>query len=196
MLSWYDYAIAPDLAFYNWQRENAANAEARDNQFLIIGPTTHCGQGFETENTIVGERELGDARFDYFTVFDGWLAHWLKGERNTAPERPKVALFTIGKGWQDYETFPPRGAQPTAWHFTSDTGANSRTGDGRLDPRPPRDGGADSYVYDPMRPVPSVGGGGCCYGDDLDGGSYDQSGVQMRHDVLVYTSEPLHLRIL
>ena len=41
-----------------------------------------------------------------------------------------------------------------------------------------------------MRPVPSVGGGGCCYGDELDGGSYDQSGVQMRHDVLVYTSEP------
>ncbi len=190
VLSWYDYATAPDIAFYNWQRKNAASASARDNQFLIIGPTTHCGQGFESEHTVVGERDLGDARFDYFTIFDSWLAHWLKGERNAVLERPKVALFTIGKGWQGYETFPPPGAEPTAWHFTSEAGANSLAGDGRLDRRVPRDAGADSFVYDPMRPVPSVGGGGCCYGDDLDGGSYDQSGVQLRNDVLVYTSEP------
>ena len=190
VLSWYDYAVAPDIAFYNWQRENAATASARQNQFLIIGPTTHCRQGYESENTIVGERDLGDARFDYFAVFDAWLAHWLKGERNAVLERPKVILFTIGKGWQQFETFPPRHARPTAWYFASDTGANSLAGDGRLERQPARRAGTDTYVYDPMRPVPSMGGGGCCYGDELDGGSYEQSGVQIRHDVLVYTSEP------
>ena len=42
-----------------------------------------------------------------------------------------------------------------------------------------------------MNPVPSVGGNVCCTGNSIQGGSYDQSQVELREDVLVYTSEPL-----
>ena len=39
--------------------------------------------------------------------------------------------------------------------------------------------------------MPSLGGGVCCIGNLVDGGSFDQRPVEARADVLVYTSEPL-----
>ena len=49
----------------------------------------------------------------------------------------------------------------------------------------------DTFTYDPMNPVPSVGGNVCCTGNAIKGGSYDQSEQELRNDILVYTTEPL-----
>jgi putative CocE/NonD family hydrolase len=46
-------------------------------------------------------------------------------------------------------------------------------------------------VYDPASPVPSLGGHTCCTGTDTEAGGYDQSTIEMRNDVLVYTSAVL-----
>jgi putative CocE/NonD family hydrolase len=46
-------------------------------------------------------------------------------------------------------------------------------------------------VYDPRNPVPTVGGNMCCINDLLASGAFDQSTVELRDDVLVYTSAPL-----
>ena len=48
-------------------------------------------------------------------------------------------------------------------------------------------------MYDPRRPVPSLGGGLCCLtlGFYFRSGAQDQSTIELRDDVLVYTSEPL-----
>lgn len=48
----------------------------------------------------------------------------------------------------------------------------------------------DRFVYDPKNPVPTMGGALCC-GDFLARGALDQSKIELRQDVLVYTSEPL-----
>jgi len=42
-----------------------------------------------------------------------------------------------------------------------------------------------------MDPVPTNGGGLCCYSGALQGGAFDQAGVEHRADVLVYSTEPL-----
>ncbi len=49
----------------------------------------------------------------------------------------------------------------------------------------------DEFVYDPATPVPSLGGHTCCTGTDTEAGGYDQSDIEMRNDVLVYTSDVL-----
>jgi len=49
----------------------------------------------------------------------------------------------------------------------------------------------DSFYYDPMDPVTSYGGGVCCTGNAVEGGSFDQSKMEEREDILVYTSEAL-----
>jgi putative CocE/NonD family hydrolase len=49
----------------------------------------------------------------------------------------------------------------------------------------------DGFTYDPLKPVPSYGGNVCCTGNAVQGGSWDQSKMEERNDILVYTSAAL-----
>ena len=53
---------------------------------------------------------------------------------------------------------------------------------------------ADSYIYDPANPVPTVGGPLCCDAVHLAPGPRDQKEVEARPDVLVYSTPPLEQR--
>jgi putative CocE/NonD family hydrolase len=75
-------------------------------------------------------------------------------------------------------------------YLDSDGNANTRKGDGRLVADVPSKEGKDLYVYDPLKPTPTVGGAVCCF-DAAVGGAFDQSDVELRADVLVYDSERL-----
>jgi len=59
-MSWYDVSTGPNLALFNHVMENGTTAEARANQYAIIAPTLHCGYKRATENTMVGERSVGE----------------------------------------------------------------------------------------------------------------------------------------
>ena len=50
---------------------------------------------------------------------------------------------------------------------------------------------ADEYDYDPLSPCPTNGGCNCCNPEVVPWGVYDQRSIEMRTDVLVYTSAPL-----
>jgi putative CocE/NonD family hydrolase len=93
--------------------------------------------------------------------------------------------------WESSATWPPAAANMQTWYLDSDGGANSLFGDGRLRTGKPAGAAYDRYTYDPMNPVPALGGGVCCNSDAAPGGSYDQRGIEARADVLVFTSEPL-----
>lgn len=69
--------------------------------------------------------------------------------------------------------------------------ANSLNGDGALLASAPGQDAPDSFVYDPMNPVPSYGGNVCCTGNAVTGGAFDQRKMEARADILVYSSEPL-----
>ena len=49
----------------------------------------------------------------------------------------------------------------------------------------------DSFTYDPRNPVPTMGGAVCCEPKIFPPGPLDQSSVEKRPDVLVFTSPPL-----
>ena len=49
----------------------------------------------------------------------------------------------------------------------------------------------DIYTYDPRFPAPSLGGHSCCGAQTGPQGPYDQTPVEQRSDVLVYTSDSL-----
>lgn len=192
VFSWYDVAIAPNIAFYNYQRNNALTQRARDNQYMVIASTTHCGMGTETEETVIGERAMGDARFDYMKLFVDWFDHWLKGVQNGVTEQPKVQLYTMGRNaWSYHDQWPAKGTRFVRYYLESNGDANGRFGDGQLLDEPPQEGRTDELVYDPGRPVPSLGGSVCCFSEDFVGGSFDQSAIELRQDVLVYTSPEL-----
>ncbi len=193
MNSWYDVSIGPNLELFNHVTTNAADPEVRDNQYVVIAPTPHCR--FETDNkeTIVGERNMGDVRFDYEGLTTRWFDHWLKGEKNGVLEQtPRVQYYSMGANrWRSSSTWPPERSEALTFYLASDGAANSLFGDGRLVSEPPTTDRPDRFTYDPMVPVPSLGGGVCCTGNAVEPGSFDQRGNEARHDVLVYTSEPL-----
>ncbi|HSI75976.1 MAG TPA: CocE/NonD family hydrolase [Lunatimonas sp.] len=192
-VSWYDVSSSPNLALFNHVRENATDPEVRNNQYLLIAPTLHCAFTRATENTIVGERSMGDARLDYDELTYGWFDFWLKGETNGVKEKlPRVKYFTMGSNkWQTSDTWPPANVQMTPFYLDSKGNANSRLGDGQLVSKRPGRDNPDTFTYDPMDPVTSYGGNVCCTGNAVQGGAFDQQEMELREDILVYTSETL-----
>lgn len=194
--SWYDVSIGPNTALYTYESQNAANETARNNMHMVIAPTLHCQEGrVESEHTVVGDRDVGDARFDYVKLIQRWFDRWLKGIDNGITKEPKVRAYMMGVNeWRTYDAWPPKGIDLVPYYLDSDGSANTLLGNGRLTPVKTGKHATDAFTYDPLHPVQSVGGGVCCF-SALKGGSFDQSGVEMRADVLVYTSAPLKERL-
>lgn len=191
-MSWYDVSVGPNLAAYNHVRKTA-RPDIANQQYAVIAPTLHCAYTRATENTVVGERSMGDARLNYSELTWGWFDHFLKGEANGILEKmPKVRYFTMGLNkWQSSDTWPPVGAQPMTYFLASNGNANTGAGDGTLVAAAPATDSPDKFDYDPMNPVPSFGGNVCCTGNAVQGGSFDQRKMEERSDILVYTTEPL-----
>ncbi|WP_411767587.1 CocE/NonD family hydrolase [Winogradskyella sp. A3E31] len=191
--SWYDVSISPNLALFNHVRTNATSEEARDNQYLVIAPTLHCGYTRATENTVVGERHIGDARLNYDEQIYAWFDLWLKGESNDFKETtPRVQYYTMGTNeWQSSESWPPESTEMVTYYLNSGGDANSLFGHGTLTTNKPTDDNPDSFTYDPMNPVKSYGGNVCCTGNAVQGGAFDQRIMETRNDILVYTTDVL-----
>jgi putative CocE/NonD family hydrolase len=192
--AWYDVSIGPNLELFNHARSAGTDAEASANQYAVIAPGTHCGYGNLGPNTVVGDRDMGDASFDVDGAVFSWFDRWLKNDRKAFPDAtPHVRYYTMGANrWQSDQHWPPKAARPMRFYLRSDGHANSLNGDGRLQVAvPPANEPADLYRYDPLNPVQTMGGGDCCNGGLIAPGAVDQRPVEARNDVLVYSSEPL-----
>jgi len=192
-VSWYDVSSAPNIALFNQVRNAAKSKNVADNQYLVIAPVLHCSFKRATENTIVGERSVGDARLNYDELTYGWFDMLLKGEQNDfKAKQPRVRYYTMGSNkWQQAESFPLPNTEIKDFFLASAGKANTRNGDGALSLTPPSKDNPDAFTYDPMNPVGSYGGNVCCIGNAVQGGSFDQSQMELRNDILVYTSEAL-----
>jgi putative CocE/NonD family hydrolase len=201
-MTWYDVSTGPNLAAYNFVRRTA-KGEAANEQYAVIAPTLHCGYTRAKEHTVVGERDMGDARLDYNALTYGWFDRFLKGENNGILEKtPKVQYYTMGiNKWQSANAWPPEDAKPVTLTLSSGGHANTLHGDGVLSlvsaapaaSKAKTPDVADLFTYDPLHPVPSYGGNVCCTGNAIPGmgGALDQRKMEERPDILVYTSEPL-----
>jgi uncharacterized protein len=191
-MSWYDVSTGPNLALYNHVRKTAS-PDIADKQYAVIAPTLHCSYTRATEDTVVGERHMGDARLNYSELTYGWFDYFLKGhtEGNDIRRWPKVRYYTMGLNkWQSSDQWPPKGSETVKFYLSSGGKANTLNGDGRLVAAPPASDAPDGFTYDPMDPVPSYGGNVCCTGNAVQSGSFDQTKMEQREDILVYTSEP------
>ena len=191
--SWYDVSIGPNMALFNHARKAGSDREASAHQFVVVAPVAHCQFARLGPDTVVGERSMGETSFDVTGEVYRWFDRWLKGEREAfRADTPPVRYFTMGENkWKADTQWPPREARNVRMYLRSVGGANSLNGDGWLDRTAPGNEPPDRYVYDPMNPVQTIGGGDCCNGGIVIPGAYDQRVIEARGDVLVYTSEPL-----
>ncbi len=178
--SWYD-----TLEAFGTVRMYEQLAARSPNQYLLMGGSAHCRQGTETEQTMVGERPIGDARFDWAGTIVKWFDHWLKDDGQGDLGMPNVQYYTVESDrWTSAPAWPVQ-STPRRMYLSSGGNANSLSGDGRLVDRVPGREPADTLLDDPLNPVPTLGGG-CC----TEVVSRDQTPIEQRPDVLVYTSAP------
>ena len=192
---WHDIFLGGTLRNYVGLRERGGSAAARESR-LIVGPWLHSTL-FPNVN---GEVDFGvlsqGVGIDLEGIMLRWFDHWLKGVDTGMLAEPPVKLFVLGENrWRDESEWPPARARATRYYLHSGGRANTLTGDGRLGVDTPGREPPDHYLYDPRNPVPTRGGGLCCWPGAVPGGAYDQRPVEARPDVLVYTTPTLERAI-
>ncbi len=184
---WYDVFLQGALRNYEGLRARGATPEARAGQRLLVGPWHHMpwssvggGHDFGEEGgNIVNEQQLR------------WFDYTLRDQHGIESE-PPVRIFVMGENrWRSEDEWPLRRAIETSYYLHSTGGANSMHGDGELTLAAPGDEEPDVFVYHADNPVPSLGGHSCCYEEITPMGAYDQRKVEVRSDVLCYTTPPL-----
>lgn len=192
---WYDVSTSPNIELVNHVRQNGADANTRDNQYMVVAPLLHCRYYRDEGEIKVGEREVGDVTYDYFGLMNSFFDKHLKGDSKAwdAKHQAKNTYYTIGDNkWDSSDQWPPKAAQKITYYMDANKGANSLYGDGTLSTKKPSASLAmDSFTYDPKNPVMSLGGGICCAGGAVNGGIFDQRPSEARNDILVYSTEPL-----
>ena len=187
---WYDVFSVGTMRNFTGVRASGASAAARQGAKLVMTCCGHTGgQGLINwgPKAQAYEGDLNSRWFDFY----------LKGAQNGIDREPAARLFvmvppdrgTEGSGFYfAADTYPLPNTEMRTFYLASGGHANTRLGDGILESGP--SGSPDRFVYDPKDPVPTMGGNLCC-GDFLMRGALDQSKVELRTDVLVYTSAPL-----
>lgn len=175
---WFDNYAESDLEAWAALRRMGRSAH------VIVGPWAHN----------FGDRlPIGfgpDAAVSIRALQLDWFDHWLKG-LDTIADLPPARIFTMGENrWQVLNSWPPEQTVPLVLYLDGQR-PNSMYGDGALAVRRPRKETHGVYIYDPRKPVPTLGGPVCCNSRAMPPGPADQRSVEQRPDVLVYTTAPL-----
>ena len=202
---WYDAFLNGALRNFTGMQKDGGTELARTDQRIVIGPWEHLGWGRPSSLVSPRLKAIGPvANSPVNELMLAWFDHFLKGEDNGVHTGPEVDYFEMGENkWHTSSTWPLAGTEWKNWYLASAGHAASVMGDGALSESAPGtevQGGAiphalyassDEFVYNPDDPVPSIGGHSCCAWTSTSQGQFDQSAIEQRSDILVYTSSVL-----
>ncbi|KCZ94441.1 CocE/NonD family hydrolase [Hyphomonas johnsonii] len=185
----YDISSAAGTARF---METLATSPAGTQALMLINGQ-HCSYRQQVADGTVGDRPIGDMRFDYTARELAFLDHWLKGKADAPLPAQAVTVYMAGiNRWVSFDAVPQAGTDTTKTFYLSSGGsANTLDGDGTLVTTAPDAAAVDTFTYDPADPVIAHGGQISGLGTDQEDGAYDQRGIEARDDVLVYTSDVL-----
>ncbi len=184
---WYDIFLWSAFQNYQGMRQRGGTELARRNQRVIIGPWSHTNFSGSFPEREFGPAASSDA-IDLTGIQLRWFDRWLKNEDNGVEQEPPVMLFVMGVDqWRTEADWPLPDTQYRPYYLHSAGQANTLQGDGTLSAEPPADEPPYVYLYNPLRPVPTVGGQVILPGGNAMG-PRDQRAVETRDDVLVYST--------
>jgi uncharacterized protein len=179
---WFDTYLRGTLRLYQEM------ATRNSPQHLWVGPWAHLPWGRK-----VGAIDYGVAAnnpIDRLQI--RWFDHFLKG-KGTLDQSP-ICLFEMGSNqWRKFDQFP-RG-NPKYYCLESTGLAAMDERDGKLvETQSSESSGTlqpDTWVHDPWRPVPAVGGHAVFPAGGVDRTTEHRAATDCRTDVLTYTTAPL-----
>ncbi|MEM6415658.1 MAG: CocE/NonD family hydrolase [Pseudomonadota bacterium] len=173
--------------------EAADRKDPKGEQRAIIGPWNHCMWNQPDPGRGLGPLTFDGPTADHYKDYEArFLRKHLKG-KGSLRDMPQVRIYEtgVGGGWRDLKRFPSARSQAVYYLGEDET----------LNKVASADEGADSYISDPMKPVPNARRPIDFFtGDDLVPGDgkarslfllEDQRFVQGRPDVMIWISEPL-----
>ena len=182
---WYDIFSKVTLDLVTQVRASSRDRKLRRNVFAVVGPWTHgvgASKAGELDFGATAGLDIGEMQFQ-------WFEYWLKGHETGVQDWPACYLFVMGENrWRPENEWPLKRTRFTSYFLHSGGRANSLKGTGSLATAEPGDEPPDQFTYDGSNPVPSVGGNNLM---GATAGPYDQTRVEEREDVLVYSTPPL-----
>lgn len=176
---WFDYRLDATVSSFLGVRAQGRTERCRDGQRLVIGPWCHVPPPS-------WELDFGPlAAIDENAQRLRWFDYWLKGMENGVSDEPPVQVFLMGANrWLQLEDWPPQQVRYQPIYLRAGPGRSEASlNNGELTFEPPAPGeAADSYLYDPQDPVPSLR-------TFEDAGPKDHRPVEGR--MLTYTSDVL-----
>jgi len=188
--AWYDIFLGGTLRNYARLKKEAGTEEAKRGQKLMVYVGGHAGG---SDSRKVGAVDFGEKLpFDFNEVMLSWYDALLKGQTSAPTEKP-VKIFVMGRNeWREEDDWPLSRARNTKYYLHSAGAANTASGDGTLSVAAPGAEKSDQFAYDPSDATPTWGGPLCCGPFPPAGlGPQDQSKVESRSDVLVFTTPAL-----
>ena len=184
---WFDIFLTGTFKHYMGIKQRGRTEKARQSQKLIVGPWVHGPGAINTQSA--GEFDFGsDAAEDFNELRLPWFDYWLKGVDTGIMDTPPVRIFVMGRNeWRDESDWPLPDTQYTNYYLHGGQSDSIKSlNDGTLSTQPPEGSeNPDSFVYDPLQPVPTRGGNTL----NIPGGVYDQHEVEEL--CLTFTSESL-----
>ena len=222
-VEYYDeHADIPTLYLGGWYDSYARNtcesftrlnSIKKSPQYLLMGPWTHGAY----EVTYSGDLEFGqEAHINYNDLKLAWFDHTLKRLRSEVDNWSAVRIFTMGAGegtvdenrrlkhggrWRNEAGWPLDSITPTSFHLRD--GGGLTTEEPGFQDRP-----ETSFIFDPLSPVPTIGGGISAGNPIMEPGGYDQRGdpsrffgsknrlrLSVRDDVVTFQTPPLEKNV-
>jgi predicted acyl esterase len=180
---WYDCFCQGTVdGFMGYQYQGGSGAQGKSK--LIMGPWTHGG----ANNVQQGELIYPENCKNNFSssLFLDMIKEYTMNQPGNYDEWPSVYYYVMGdvddtyapgNEWRAANDWPPSHTN-TNWYLHEN---------GVLSTTYPSNYESLSYTYDPSDPVPTVGGQNL----NLPAGPYDQTSIENRNDVIVFTSNIL-----
>ena len=184
MGGWYDIFLQGTIdAYYGYQHLGGPGAKSKSK--LVIGPWWHAGFIEYKQGELIYP-ENSRKIIELLLMFSEMANKYTMNKNNSFDERPSVWYYTMG----DVDTIDAPGNQ---WHYADDWPIPAENTswyfneNWSLSKNAPTINNTHTYVYDPTNPVPTIGGQNL----DLHAGPFDQTSIEGRSDVLVFTSDVL-----
>lgn len=171
---WFDLFNQNTVTGYELSVKDAPTEEIAKGHRLIMGPWNH---------SIPTDHWFGDSSFELRVIIMEWIQRQMMGVPSEFFDEVPVAIYVMGENkWRAEKQWPLPDAVTEKFYLHSEGSANTLNGDGTVSKTAPATEKTDTYLYDPAKPILNLGGCG------LAGIPDDQKDVEIRDDVLVYTS--------
>jgi len=179
---WFDIFLQGTIEGYLGY-QHLSGVGARGKSKLVMGPWWHEGYiEYQQGELTYPENSMQVVQLVqmYLDLFNKYTMN----ENNAFEDRPSIWYYVLGdvdvidapgNEWRFADDWPIP-ADYVSWYF-HENGVLSKTN--------PSDYESLTYIYDPTNPVLTIGGQNL----EIPGGPYDQTSIESRSDVLVFTSD-------